>query len=99
MEVGLRLAGYKHEREKVLEMTYKKYYVGEGFSDIVIKASKKIVVLELKAVGNVGKLEVQQLRNYMELLEAQAGALINFEQPGKNSNPDQHDLVFEVIMK
>ena len=69
MRIGLRLAGIKYESQKVVELKYKGYYVGEGYPDIVIHFGKKKLIIELKAVGSeMGVPEEQQLRNYMKIL-------------------------------
>ena len=84
MQVGLRLASYKYDNQKVVELTYKDHYVGEGCPDIVVKIGKEKIIIELKAVaGQLGSAEEQQLRNYMNLLKAKYGLLINFQQPNK----------------
>ena len=84
MQVGLRLAGYKYDNQKVIELTYKDHHVGEGYPDIVVKLGKEKIIIELKAVaGQLGSAEEQQLKNYMSLLKAKCGLLINFQQPNK----------------
>ena len=84
MQVGLRLAGYKYDNQKVVELTYKNHHVGEGYPDILVKSNKGRIVIELKADGGqLGPAEEQQLRNYIKLLQAQRGLLINFQQPSK----------------
>ncbi len=87
MQVGLRLAGYKYENQKVVELTYKGHHVGEGYPDIVVHIGKEKVILELKAVGgSMGAAEEQQIRNYMKIMGIKNGILINFQQPGKKEN-------------
>ena len=83
-QVGLRLAKIKYEGQKVVELKYRDYYVGEGYPDIIVHFGKEKVILELKAVGgNLGPSEEQQIRNYMKILKIKAGLLINFQQPKK----------------
>lgn len=84
MQVGLRVSKIKYESQKVIELKYKKHYVGEGFSDLVVQLGKDKVILELKAVGStLGAAEEQQLKNYMKILKVKCGLLVNFQQPGK----------------
>lgn len=91
MRIGLRLAGIKYESQKVVELKYKGYYVGEGYPDIVIHFGKKKLIIELKAVGGeMGAPEEQQLRNYMKILGIKYGLLINFQQPGRAKDKKIH---------
>lgn len=84
MQVGLRLAKLRYDSQKVVELTYKDHYVGEGYPDIIVHFGKKKIILELKAVGaKLGASEEQQIRNYMQLLNIKNGLLINFQQPKK----------------
>lgn len=84
MQVGLRLAKIEYESQKVVELKYKNYSVGEGYPDIIINLGKDKVVLELKAVGgSLGGAEEQQIKSYMKILKIKHGFLINFQQPKK----------------
>ena len=84
MQVGLRLAKFKYENQKVVELKYKDHHVGEGYPDLVVHLGKDRIILELKAVGGeMGAAEEQQLKNYMKILKIKNGLLINFQQPGK----------------
>ena len=81
-QVGLRLAKIKYEGQKVVELKYRDYYVGEGYPDIIVHFGREKIILELKAVGgNLGPSEEQQIKNYMKILKIKAGLLINFQQP------------------
>lgn len=83
-QVGLRLAKIKYEGQKVVELKYRDYYVGEGYPDIIVHFGREKIILELKAVGgNLGPSEEQQIRNYMKILKIKGGLLINFQQPKK----------------
>lgn len=85
MQVGLRLAGIRHESQKVVELRYKDHCVGEGYPDLIVRLGREKVVVELKAIGGtIGASEERQLRNYMKILGIRRGWLINFQQPGKN---------------
>ena len=85
MQVGLRLANIKYEGQKVVELKYKEYCVGEGYPDLVVRLGREKLIVELKAVsGEMGASEEQQLRNYMKILKIKRGLLVNFQQPGKS---------------
>ena len=85
MQVGLRLAKFRYEGQKVVELKYKDHCVGEGYPDLVVRLGQEKLVVELKAVGGMmGAAEEQQLRNYLKILGIKHGLLINFQQPGKN---------------
>jgi len=82
MQVGLRLMHVKYENQKVVELTYKDHYVGEGYPDIIVHFGNEKLILELKAVGgSMGGAEEQQIKIYMKLLKIKDGLLINFQQP------------------
>ncbi|MDP3093574.1 MAG: GxxExxY protein [bacterium] len=84
MQVGLRLAKIKYESQKVVELKYREYYVGEGYPDIIVHFGQEKIILELKAVGgSLGLSEEQQIKNYMKILKIRNGLLINFQQPKK----------------
>ena len=99
MQVGLRLAGIKYENQKVIELKYKGYYIGEGYPDLVVHCGNNRVVVELKAVGSeMGAPEEQQLRNYLKVLDIKYGLLINFQQPGKsNKEQKSHELEIKEV--
>src|ERR1017187_4946311 len=87
MQVGLRLAGLRYDSKKVVELIYEDHYVGEAFPDLVVLTDSQKIIVELKAVqSKLGPAEEQQLRNYMGLLRAKRGLLVNFQQPGKKGD-------------
>lgn len=93
MQVGLRLANIGYEGQKVVELTYKDHYVGEGYPDLVVHLGNEKVVVELKAIsGELGASEEQQLRNYMTILNVKRGMLINFQQPGRKQGKTELDI-------
>jgi GxxExxY protein len=92
MQVDLRLRGIKYESEKVLEVTYKEHYVGEGFADLVVRSGDDAVVVELKVqTSMMGEPEKRQLRNYMTILGVEQGLLINFQKPEKRRKKNRED--------
>ena len=50
MQVGFRLENIVYEGQKVVELTYKGYYVGEGYPDLVVWSGQEKLVVELKAL-------------------------------------------------
>ncbi|MFO0704419.1 MAG: GxxExxY protein [Candidatus Andersenbacteria bacterium] len=85
MAVGLRLAKIPYQAQKVVELTYKEHYVGEGYPDLIVGAVRHRLILELKATSKLGDKEEQQLRNYLRILGLNKGLLINFQAPGQNT--------------
>ena len=93
MQVGLRLAALHYEGQKVVELKYKDHCIGEGYPDLVVSFDSEKVIVELKAIGGeLGAAEEQQLRNYLNLLGAKRGLLINFQQPGKKSGKTKLEI-------
>jgi GxxExxY protein len=93
MQVGLRLASIRYEGQKVVELKYKEYYVGEGYPDLVVRLGREKLIVELKAVsGEMGASEEQQLRNYMKILKIKRGLLVNFQQPGKSQRKTRLEM-------
>ena len=81
MEVGLRLNGLSFEAQKVIEIKYHGFYVGDCNIDLLIEG----IAVELKAVAQaLGEPERQQLRRYMALLGVTSGLLINFAQAARS---------------
>ena len=71
MRVGLRLAGIKYESQKVLEIKYRDYYVGEKFLDLIAYLTpKKRIIIELKTAEKIGPVEEQQIKHYQKLTKA-----------------------------
>lgn len=84
MMVGLRDENIKSDSERVVELKYKGFYVGEGYADLVVSSGEDKLVVEIKAIqGELGSPEEQQLKNYMKSLGVEEGLLVNFPQPGK----------------
>jgi GxxExxY protein len=93
MQVGLRLDGIKYESQKVVELKYRGFCVGEGYPDLIVRSGRERIVVELKAVGGeLGAAEEQQLKNYLKILGLRQGLLINFQQPGKSQRKTKIEL-------
>jgi GxxExxY protein len=99
MQVGFRLENIEYESQKVVELKYRGYYVGEGYPDLVVRSGEEKLVVELKAIpGGLAAPEKQQLKNYMRLLDAKEGLLMNFPQPGKRKkNSTETEPQFENV--
>jgi len=93
LQVGLRTANSPYESQKVVELKYRGYYVGEGYPDLVVWFETERVVIELKVIGgDIGPCEEQQLPNYLRLLDAKRGLLINFQSPGRKQGGTSMDV-------
>jgi len=93
MQVGLRLAKLRYDSQKVIELTYKDHYVGEGYPDLIVQLGKDKIVVELKAIGGtLGAAEEQQLMNYLKIMKINNGLLINFQQPGRKEGKAQLEI-------
>jgi len=98
--VCLRDDAIKYEHQKVVEVTFRGHYVGEGYADVLIQCSdKNRLVVEVKALGagKLGPPERTQVRKYMNMLRAQNGLLINFPQPDKLKKSKNREVEFEEI--
>jgi GxxExxY protein len=97
--VCLRGAGLKYEHQKVVEVTFRGHYVGEGFADIVVRYSDiSCLVVEVKAVpSKLGLPEQTQIRKYMSKLNAKHGLLINFPQPDRKKESQNRGVEFVEI--
>jgi GxxExxY protein len=89
MQVGLRLKQIKYESQRVVELRYLDHYVGEGYPDLIVHFEPDALVVELKAVAGFGPAEVQQLTNYLRVLDLKYGLLINFQAPCKPTKKDE----------
>jgi GxxExxY protein len=94
MQVGLRLANIKYEGQKVVELKYKNFCIGEGYPDIIVHFGERKLIIELKAVGgDLGPAEEQQIKNYMNILKIKSGLLINFQQPGRKDGETKLEIM------
>lgn len=83
MEVQLRLAGLQYESERVMDILFKGYYVGQVRADIILQ---KECVLEFKISGKIEDA-VQQARQYMRRLDIKFGFVVLF--PKEDGKPIQ----------
>jgi len=68
--------GLAFEQQKPLPLAYKGIRLACGFRlDFLVE---KVIVLEVKAVGNVERIHRSQLRHYLKQTKLHLGLLINF---------------------
>jgi GxxExxY protein len=67
--------GIKFEKQKIINVSYKKRYVGDFKIDILVEDN---VVVELKSVERFDPVFEAQILSYMKLGEYKIGLLINF---------------------
>lgn len=73
--VEFDLQNIKYEKQKVLEVDYKKRHIGEFRIDVLVENS---IVLELKSVERFEPVFEAQLLSYLKLGGYHLGLLINF---------------------
>jgi len=76
--IELRNKDLKAESQVPIKVYYKGNVVGEYFADILVQDK---VILELKAVENLSKLNEAQILNYLKATGIQVGLLVNFKHP------------------
>jgi len=94
LEVELRLIGVYYEKEVIIPIKYKKFSIGHGRADIIIKNNDKNLndynciipdlIIELKAINTLNGREIHQLGNYLRSTKIKNGILINFNQKTGN---------------
>ncbi|BAC08183.1 GxxExxY protein [Thermosynechococcus vestitus] len=78
-EVALRERQIEYEEQRKVPIFFHGYFVGEAIPDLIIRDNDQaVVVVELKAVQNIGDKEVKQVKKYMETLKIPVGVVINF---------------------
>ncbi|EIW16010.1 MULTISPECIES: GxxExxY protein [Pelosinus] len=75
-ELHLRMIPF--ERQKIIDIRYKGFSIGEGRLDLLI--DQKIIV-ELKSVENLLPIHSVQVNSYLKATRLQLGLLINFNVP------------------
>jgi len=75
LAIELKNAGLKFERQKTLNVIFKKETIGEFKIDILVENQ---IVLELKSVERHDPVFEAQLLSYMKLGKFKLGLLINF---------------------
>jgi GxxExxY protein len=73
--IELLSLGVPHERQKVIEITYKGQRIGEHRLDLLVDGR---LVVELKAVQSLDSIHFSTVRSYMKALGIESGIIINF---------------------
>ena len=89
--IELMSKGQKVLRNQRILVRYEGYEVGEYFPDLVVD---DLVIVELKAIENLGEVQERQLLNYLKATDIEIGFLLNF---GKK--PEFRRKLFEARFK
>ena len=76
--VELKLRGLHTENQVPINVEYKSEIVGEYYADIIVENK---VILELKAIESLQKVDEAQLLNYLKATGYKVGLLVNFKYP------------------
>ncbi|WP_460194720.1 GxxExxY protein [Thermosynechococcus sp. FA-CM-4201] len=78
-EVALRERQIEYEEQRKVPIFFHGYFVGEAIPDLIVRDNgQAVIVVELKAVQNIGDKEVKQVKKYMETLKIPVGVVVNF---------------------
>ena len=75
LAVELEARGIFFERQKIISVAYKGYFVGENRLDFLVENT---LVVELKAVSNLTPLHEAQALSYLKATNLNLALLINF---------------------
>ena len=78
LAVEFRLRAIPHERQKIIEVSYKEISVGEGRLDFLVG---RCLIVELKTVECLGPIHKAQVISYLKATRLRLGLLINFNVP------------------
>lgn len=95
MEVGLRKLNLAYEAQRPITVEYLGHAIGTALLDLVVGQE---LVVELKAVNDIGGKEITQLNKYLQCSGLTMGLLINFPQP-TGKKPSQEDIGLVKIAK
>ena len=76
--IELRERGLSAESQVPIKVRYRGHIVGDYFADIVVNNQ---VILEIKAIESLAKVNEAQLLNYLKATGYKIGLLINFTYP------------------
>lgn len=79
MEIALKRAGLRFERQPALNVYLEGEEVGEYFADLLMP---DVVIVEIKAVRRLAVAHEIQLVNHLAATGLEVGLLINFEEEG-----------------
>jgi GxxExxY protein len=83
MEIALRQAGLRVERNVQIPVWFRGYQVGTFFADLVVES---VVILELKSARAIDPSFEAQLLNYLRATTIEVGLLLNFGQSPKSND-------------
>ena len=93
LKIELQKQGFEVDQQFPISVFYDETLVGDFFADLLINKS---IILELKAVDNIGKPHEVQLVNYLKATNMEIGLLINFGRSvqikRKYKNPTKKNL-------
>ena len=93
LKIELQKQGFEVDQQFPISVFYDETLVGDFFADLLINKS---IILELKAVDNIGKPHEVQLVNYLKATNIEIGLLINFGRSvqikRKYKNPTKKNL-------
>jgi GxxExxY protein len=75
LEIEMRLAGIKFNREHVMPIFYRMEQIGTRRVDFLVEG---LISLEIKAVTKLEDVHLAQAINYLEAYNLEIGLLINF---------------------
>ena len=75
MATELNLRNIPFERQKVIDIGYKGFSIGNGRLDLLVD---KQIIVELKAVDSLNEIYTAQTLSYLKATGLQVGLLINF---------------------
>ena len=82
LEVEFRLRNIPYEREKLIQVMYKGYPLGEPYRADFVCYGK--VIIELKSVSEILDVHRAQIINYLKATKMKLGFLVNFGEESIN---------------
>ena len=82
LEVEFRLRNIPYEREKLIQVMYNGYRLGEPYRADFVCYGK--VIIELKAVSEILVVHRAQIINYLKATKMKLGFLVNFGEESIN---------------
>ncbi|MFH0711612.1 MAG: GxxExxY protein [archaeon] len=83
--------GLRFERQVPINIVYRKVVVGDYCADFIVEGK---VVVEIKAIRELGGAEEKQLLNYLRATDKGVGLLLNFGQ-----KPEVKRKVYDIVVK
>ena len=73
--IELKKSGLRYETEVEKEIYYQETFIGKRRLDLIVEDK---VLIELKAISEVGKRDYNQVINYLTIFDFEIGLLLNF---------------------